>query len=109
MGPEAKVDARVRDYAADQGWFSLKLTSLGMYGVAGIPDRLYLRLGYAFFMEMKKPGGLSTPLQLERQQQLRNMGFNVYVVDDPIVGKRVIDKETEICERRKLRPRRHGT
>lgn len=53
-------------------------------GFDGMPDRLVLmpegRIG---FVEVKAPGKELRPLQVRRHEMLRNLGFKVYVLDDP--------------------------
>lgn len=62
-----------------RGGLALKLTSPSW---VGIPDRLVLlpqgRLG---FVEVKAPGKVPRPLQVRRLEQLKNLGFKVYVLD----------------------------
>jgi len=49
---------------------------------AGVPDRLVLMPGGKMcFMELKAPGRKPRPLQVRRIEQLRALGFKVYVVD----------------------------
>ena len=61
------------------GGLALKFVSPGM---AGVPDRLVLLPGGKIaFAEMKAPGEKPRPLQRLRHEQLRNLGFRVYVVD----------------------------
>lgn len=51
---------------------------------AGMPDRLILLPdGHIGFTELKAPGKKPRPLQLSRHRLLREMGFTVYVIDDP--------------------------
>ena len=51
-------------------------------GYAGVPDRLVLMPGGKMcFVELKAPGGKPRPLQMRRIDQLRALGFKVYVVD----------------------------
>lgn len=51
-------------------------------GMDGMPDRMVLvphgRIG---FVEVKAPGEKPRPLQLRRHEQLRALGFQVYVLD----------------------------
>ena len=53
-------------------------------GTDGMPDRLVLlpeaRIG---FVEVKAPGQKPRPLQERRHAQLRDLGFIVFVLDDP--------------------------
>ena len=50
----------------------------------GMPDRLVLLPGgHVGFAEVKAPGKKPRTLQLSRHRLLRNLGFRVYVLDDP--------------------------
>ena len=61
------------------GGLALKLVSPGFNGV---PDRLLLFPGArAAFCEVKAPGEKPRPLQVHRMEQLRALGFKVYVID----------------------------
>jgi hypothetical protein len=52
-------------------------------GMDGMPDRLVLLPGARLaFVEVKAPGKKPRPLQLHRHEQLRALGFRVYVLDD---------------------------
>ena len=53
-------------------------------GMDGMPDRVVFLPGARFaFVEVKAPGKKPRPLQLHRHEQLRKLGFRVYVLDDP--------------------------
>lgn len=53
-------------------------------GFDGMPDRIILLPGTRIaFVEVKAPGRKPRPLQLRRHEQLRVLGFSVYVLDDP--------------------------
>ena len=63
----------------NMGGLALKFVSPGM---AGVPDRLVLLPdGKMAFAEMKAPGQKPRPLQGLRHEQLRDLGFRVYVID----------------------------
>ena len=53
-------------------------------GTDGMPDRMILlpkgRIG---FVEVKAPGKKPRPLQERRHKQLRNLGFQVFILDGP--------------------------
>ena len=61
-------------------------------GMDGMPDRLILMPGGRLvFAELKAPGKKPRPLQLHRHDQLRSLGFQVFVVDAPEQIKEVLD------------------
>ena len=52
-------------------------------GTSGWPDRIVLLPGGRVgFVEVKAPGEVSRPLQVHRHEQLRRLGYRVYVLDD---------------------------
>ena len=51
-------------------------------GLDGVPDRIILRPGGRIaFAELKAPGQKPRPLQQYRIEELRQLGFRVYVID----------------------------
>ena len=61
-------------------------------GLAGMPDRLVLLPGSRMaFVEVKAPGEKPRPLQRRRHEQLRSLGFLVYVLDDPDQISRLLE------------------
>ena len=61
------------------GGLALKLVCPGFNGV---PDRLLLFMGGRLaFCEVKAPGEKPRPLQVHRMEQLRGLGFRVFVID----------------------------
>ena len=76
---EKDVERRLVKAVRDAGGLALKFVSPGM---AGVPDRLVLLPGCrVVFCEVKAPGEKPRPLQVHRMEQLRALGFRVYVVD----------------------------
>lgn len=62
-------------------------------GFDGMPDRLTLLPGgLVAFVEVKKPSGKPTPLQVYRHGQLRQLGMRVYVLDDPEQIPKILDE-----------------
>lgn len=52
-------------------------------GSSGWPDRIVLLAdGRSGFVEVKAPGKLPRALQVHRHEQLRRLGFPVFVLDD---------------------------
>ena len=62
-------------------------------GFDGMPDRIVLlpdgRMG---FVEVKAPGQKPRPLQVNRHAMLREMGFPVFVLDDPEEIPTILDE-----------------
>ena len=76
----------------DAGGLALKFVSPGL---AGVPDRILLfPNGRAAFCEVKAPGEKPRPLQVHRMEQLRGLGFRVYVVDSE---EKIGETLNEIC------------
>jgi hypothetical protein len=81
----------------------VKMTMLAQYGEAGAPDwAVFVRAqkksepGYVFFFELKDPDNKyaeCTDKQLHYHEQLRTLGFNVYVVRDFMKGKELFERE----------------
>ena len=62
-------------------------------GYDGMSDRIILLPGCHFaFVEVKAPGKKPRPLQLSRHRLLRELGYRVYVIDDPKQIGGIIDE-----------------
>ncbi len=76
---EKIIEQRLVQAVKNMGGICPKFVSPGF---DGMPDRLVLLPnGHAGFVEVKSPGKKPRPLQLKRHEQLRNLGFPVYVLD----------------------------
>ena len=85
---EKVVEQKLVQAVRRSGGLALKLVSPGFNGV---PDRLLLFPGArAAFCELKAPGQKPRPLQVHRMNQLRKLGFPVYVVDSAEQIKEVL-------------------
>jgi len=89
---EKVIEQKLCRQVCHSGGLALKLISPGFNGM---PDRLLLFMGgKVAFCEVKAPGEKPRPLQVHRMEQLREMGFKVFVVDDVRQIGGIID---EIC------------
>ena len=78
---EKQIEKKLVDAIRQLGGMCPKFVSPGM---DGMPDRLILMPGGRLaFAELKAPGKKPRPLQLHRHDQLRSLGFQVFVVDAP--------------------------
>ena len=76
---EKEVEQKLVTAVKKKGGFCIKFTSPGFDGV---PDRLVLLpKGRIAFIEFKAPGKKPRPLQICRHEQLRELGFEVFVLD----------------------------
>ncbi len=76
---EKMIENKLNKAVVKRGGLSLKFVSPGL---SGVPDRILLfHGGEMVFCEVKAPGEKPRPLQEHRIEQLRTMGFRVYVVD----------------------------
>ena len=76
---EKQIEKKLVDAIRQLGGMCPKFVSPGM---DGMPDRLILMPGgHMAFAELKAPGKKPRPLQLHRHEQLRALGFQVFVVD----------------------------
>ena len=90
---EKDLERRLVKAVRDAGGLALKFVSPGM---AGVPDRLLLFPGdRAAFAEVKAPGEKPRPLQVHRMEQLKALGFRVYVVDsEEMIGEMIREIQT---------------
>lgn len=78
---EKVIEQQLVKEVKDRGGMCPKFTSPGM---DGMPDRLVLfPQGCIGFVEVKAPGKKPRPLQIHRHEQLRRLGFRVFILDHP--------------------------
>ena len=90
---EKTIESKLVSEVKKIGGIAVKFVSPSF---AGMPDRLVLIPdGLIAFVEVKAPGMKPRPLQVRRHEQLRALGFRVFVLDDPeqIIG--ILDEIAE--------------
>ncbi|PLR84646.1 VRR-NUC domain-containing protein [Bacillus canaveralius] len=76
---ESTLERRLKNEVKKLGGKAVKFESPGF---SGVPDRLVLLPGGRLvFIEMKAPGKALRPLQEKRITNLRQLGFEVFVLD----------------------------
>lgn len=75
---EKDVEEKWCKVARKAGWKAYKFSSPGN---SSVPDRMFVRNGFVFFIEFKRPGGKPTPNQIEEHKELRKRGMTVLVID----------------------------
>lgn len=77
---EKVVTRRFRSAMGRHQFLFIKLTTLGARGTSGWPDYLVMGpTGRVAFVELKRPDGLTTPLQDEKIRLLRKYQARVFV------------------------------
>lgn len=86
---EKLVERTLYNYTKEKGGLCIKLLTAFFQG---LPDRLILMPGgKAIFVELKTTGGKPRKIQLLVHQKLRDLGFNVYVIDTCDKARECID------------------
>lgn len=79
MADEKKLEQKLVKAVRDIGGLALKFVSPGCDGV---PDRLILiAYGKVAFVEVKAKGKKPRPIQIRRINQIKNLGFLVFILD----------------------------
>lgn len=80
--------ALTKEVKARGGW-CIKLVSPSM---SGLPDRMVLMQGGRIgFVELKQKGKKPRPLQVRRIQQLQQLGFQCFIMDEKEQAGGVVD------------------
>lgn len=78
MTDEKRLERRLRQEVKKMKGLALKFVSPGF---SGVPDRLVLRAGRAWFVEVKSSGKKPSPVQLFVHKLFFKIGFKVWIVD----------------------------
>lgn len=103
---ESKVQSDVCAYARNCGWYVRKFKAPGRRNV---PDCLFIKgsvviagdtvlarasVQSLFFVEFKQLGKLPRKGQLHEFKKIERQGIPVYVIDEWLQGKRLVDRKT---------------
>ena len=87
---DKQIERKLTIAAKNMGGISIKFVSPGF---DGMPDRIVLLPGgHIGFVEVKAMGCKPRPLQLARHEMLRQLGFQVYVLDDAVQIGGILDE-----------------
>ena len=87
---EQQIQTKIKKYAEGKGWIVIKTIKLSE---AGYPDLFMFKNGKTLFIEVKKAGGVVSPLQELRQKQLRQQGFTCEIIDNLESFKNEIERQ----------------
>ncbi|MCV0012674.1 VRR-NUC domain-containing protein [Mobiluncus mulieris] len=85
---EKTIEAQLKKAVEASGGLCWKLVCPG---TSGVPDRICLMRNRAVFVELKAPGKQPRPIQVRRLNQLRDQGFQTFVIDSVDGIKEVLD------------------
>ena len=88
MASESEIEREVMRHAMQTGWLQRKLRFIN---VNGAPDRLLIYKGSHIYIEFKALNGTLSPSQHLEIKRLRDSGANVFVVDNVVEGKKILD------------------
>ncbi len=86
---ESLIQKKVSSYARELGWLAYKFESSS---TRSLPDFIFLRDNFTFFIEFKSWGKKATEQQQQRHNELISQGFQVYIIDCVPAGKRLLDE-----------------
>ena len=75
---ESLIERKLSKGMKEIGGWAIKLLP---FIIAGLPDRLVLYKGRAYFVELKATGKRCRPDQVVIHNKLARFGFSVYVID----------------------------
>lgn len=79
MATEAKLEAAVKKWAEEKGWYCRKFVSTSQRSV---PDRLFIKEGRVVFIELKSPGKKPTRAQMIELELIRDHGGEAHWADN---------------------------
>ena len=87
---ERDIERKFVRTVKEAGGIALKFVSPGF---DGMPDRIVLMPGGRIgFVEVKDTGKKPRPLQQKRHEQLRELGYTVVVLDNPLQIPEILDE-----------------
>ena len=85
---EQFIESQLKKAVENNGGLCWKLVCPG---TSGVPDRICMMNSQAVFVELKAPGQKPRPIQQHRMNQLRDQGFQTFVVDSIDGIREVLD------------------
>lgn len=85
---ESEVEKEIRQYAKATGWWVAKFVSPG---TRGVPDRVFIKNGIVFWLEVKRPGETPSAQQYLRMKEMKKYGAIVAWVDSFAKAKEWLD------------------
>jgi len=89
MALESSITRSIVLLAKSLGYWTFKIAG-GPMQTAGIPDLLCVRSGKAVFLEVKRPGRRTSPLQAARIHEIRTIGGAVAEVVTSVTQAREV-------------------
>ncbi len=91
IGSEKAITKKIMGRLNELGFWTLKIHG-GAYQMAGLPDILAIKEGKAYWIEVKRPGGKPTALQLKRLRDLKEAGCGTGIATTIEEAENIIDR-----------------
>jgi hypothetical protein len=100
---EKAIELGIRREAKRLGYWTMKIAG-GPYQLAGVPDLLCIRNGVAKWIEVKKPGGVLSPIQKARIAEIKGeSGADVIVAYSVEQAREFLGKDREVLDAKAVR------
>jgi hypothetical protein len=87
---EAVVESKTYEYGRD--FCDMHHSKYNAKGRRSVPDHIFInKFGFIYFIEFKRWGEVPTAAQAREIKKLRDRGCTVYVCDNYIFGKMIMD------------------
>ena len=90
---EARIQREIIEALKDSGWLVTKLQSAS---TNGWPDLIAIKGGKVVFIEVKRPEGNLSPVQVIRHKMLKAKGAEVYVMYNALEVQ-LMEEELGVC------------
>ena len=77
---ENDIKLQVKQYLSLKGYFHFPILQ-GRGAYKGIPDRIAIKNGRTIYLEVKKPGGIQSPEQIDFEWNITRQKGEYYLID----------------------------
>lgn len=97
---EKQIESWCKKYARERGWYVRKFTSPANRSV---PDDIFLKNGFAFWVEFKATGKKATDAQRYEHEQLIQHGAYTHVCDSKEQFHGILERMESVSRRHEIK------